>query len=52
MTPHKMNGEVLSVELSETLGFDSYKRVEQISEGHKAQEWLVFSTHSYGKVFR
>ena len=29
-TPHKMNGKVLSVKLSETLGFGSSKRIEQM----------------------
>ena len=31
-TPHKMNGKVLSFKLSETLGFVSSKRVEQMSQ--------------------
>ena len=31
-TPHKMNGKVLSVKSSETLGFGFSKRVEQISQ--------------------
>ena len=47
-----MNGKVLSVKLSETLGFVSSKRVEEMTQWHKARKWLVFSTHSYGKIFR
>ena len=31
-TPHKMNGKGLSVKFSETLGFGSSKRVEQMSQ--------------------
>ena len=31
-TPHKMNGKLLSVKLSETLGFVSSKRVNQMSQ--------------------
>ena len=31
-TPHKINGKELSVKLSETLGFGSSKRVEQMSQ--------------------
>ena len=31
-TPHKMNGKVLSVKSSETLGFASSKRVEQMPQ--------------------
>ena len=31
-TPYKMNGRVLSVKFSETLGFASSKRVEQMSQ--------------------
>ena len=32
MNPHKMNGKVLSVKLSEPFGFGSSKRAEQMSQ--------------------
>ena len=37
-----MNGEVLYVKLSETLGFGSYKRVEQMSQWAQSAKMAGF----------
>ena len=38
--------------ISETLGFGSSKRVEQMSQWAQSPKMAGFFTHSYGKIFR